>query len=315
MKIDKRLRWMMLSGIILVCLLLVFLFFKNQGIVDVKEKSSHESYTIGLVLSNLKNPFFNSMAIEAKNEADRQGVNLIILDSNDSADVEYKHLSKLVDDKVDCIIVNPTDSDVIYRAIRYANDKAIPVLTVDRASNGGIVVCHIESDNQAGGDMIAAYLLEVTQNKGSYAEIRGIEGTSAAQTRSKGFNDRMAKDSNMSRAAVVTADFDREKGKMAMSEILGVHPQLTALFAHNDEMALGAAETAAKLDSPVLIFGFDGSEEAISAIEKGTMTATIAQRPDLLGKTAIEKAVDHLNKKKIEPLVLVEVLLVTKESD
>ena len=261
MKIDKRLRWMMLSGFVLVCLLLVFLFFKNQGIVDVKEKSSHESYTIGLVLSNLKNPFFNSMAIEAKNEADRQGVNLIILDSNDSADVEYKHLSKLVDDKVDCIIVNPTDSDVIYRAIRYANDKAIPVLTVDRASNGGIVVCHIESDNQAGGDMIAAYLLEVTQNKGSYAETRGIEGTSAAQTRSKGFNDRMAKDSNMSRAAVVTADFDREKGRLAMAEILGVPPQLTALFAHNDEMALGAAQAAAKIDSTVLIFGFDGSEK------------------------------------------------------
>ncbi len=314
-KIEKVMRRIVVLGFILICFVAIFLFLRDGNKDSVKDNASNDPYVIGLVLSNLQNPFFKSLAAEAKNEADRQGVILTILDSSDSAGLEYQHVSGLVDRHVDCIIVNPTDSDTVFQAIQYANDKNIPVLTVDRTSNGGLVVCHIESDNLAGGELIASYLIDQTGNKGSYVEMKGIEGTSAAQTRSKGFNDRMAKDSNMSRAAVVTADFDRNKGREAMASLLGVHPNLTALFAHNDEMALGAAEIAHDLKSPVLIFGFDGTQEAIEAIETGAMVATIGQRPDLLGKTALEKAVTYLKEKKVEALVLVDVLLITKDSD
>jgi len=272
-------------------------------------------YHIGLVLSNRENPFFELLANGAMNEAQNQGVKLTVVDSKDNSDTEYAHIQGLVESRVDFIVVNPVDSDTVYKTIQYANDADIPVLTVDRTANGGQVVCHIASDNQAGGALIAEYLLERSGNKGSYAEMRGLDGTSAAQTRSKGFNDVMLQKSNMSQSAVVTADFNRQMAKEVMANLLVVHPKLTAIFAHNDEMALGASEVALSLNKDVLIFGFDGTDEALQAVENGTLAATVAQQPIKMGETSILRAIDFLSGKAIESEVLVDVKLIKKTSN
>lgn len=295
----------------IICLLL--LFGCNRQEMRPNVNPDGEPYTIGLVLSNLENPFFKALAEGAKQEAKALSVNLVVMDSNDNPESEYGHLKVLVDSRVDCIIVNPTDSDAVYQGIIYANDLGIPILTVDRVSNGGQVEAHITSDNASGGALIANYLLELTENQGKYAEMKGIEGTSAAQMRSKGFNEVMASKGNMSLTAVVTANFRRDQGFTEMQKLLAVHPDLKALFAHNDEMALGAIDAINAEGLSVLVFGFDGTSEALKAIKAGAMAATVAQQPAEMGVVSIASAVAFLNGDAVETLIYVPVTLIQSE--
>src|SRR5690606_20818785 len=115
-------------------------------------------YTLGLSLSTLNNPFFVTLRDGAQAAADRLGVELIVLDSQDDPATEAANMEDLIAQGVDAILVNPTDSDAIVPSIEAANAAGIPVFTVDRGASGGEVVAHIASDNVAGGRLAAEYL-------------------------------------------------------------------------------------------------------------------------------------------------------------
>ena len=128
-------------------------------------------------------------------------------------------------------------------AIQKANEAGIPVFTVDRGANGGVVVAHIASDNVAGGTMAAEFLCTAISGKGNVVELQGIAGTSAARDRGQGFNDYMS--ANCKDAKIVaqqTANFNRDEGLSVFENILQAQPEIAAVFAHNDEMILGAIQ-------------------------------------------------------------------------
>lgn len=274
--------------------------------------SDIEGKNIGLIVSTTDNPFFRALVDGAQTEASMQEVTLHILDSENNVETEYAAVESLISEGIDSLLINPTDSDAVYPAIRLANESKIPVITVDRASSGGRVVCHIASDNEAGGRLAATYMIELLGNAGKYAEMRGIEGTSAAMARGLGFNEEMIEKGDMTFAAQVTADFDRDKGYEMMKKLLAVHPDLDALFAHNDEMAVGASLAAEELNSDVRIIGFDGTLDGLRAVQEGKMAATIVQRPENMGIIAVKKAITYLEGEEVNPVVMVDVELVTQ---
>lgn len=276
------------------------------------QKDVKSDIKLGFVVSTLDNPFFISLKDGAQSEADRLGATLLLRSSENSHKTEFEAIQELIEIGVDCLIINPTDSDAVYESIRYANLKNIPVITVDRNSTGGQVVCHIASNNELGGALAADFIIDSCKNDGKYAEMKGLEGTSAAIMRGKGFNDQMIAKGNMTLAAVVSASFDREEGKKIMNELLNVHPNLKALFAQNDEMALGALEAANSLNKQVIIVGFDGTSEAIKAVNEGRMAATVAQQPDLIGSEAVKQSLRYLKGDKVENMILIDVKLVKK---
>lgn len=294
-------------------LIIIFLLISIPAffITSQIEQNPTEAYRIGMVLSTLENPFFQSMKNGAQNEADLNQISLIIRDSNNNSSQEYEHVKALIDKGIDLLIINPTDSDSVYQSVRYANLNKIPVITVDRTSTGGQIIAHISSNNKAGGALAADYLIQMAKNKGKYAEIKGIEGTSASISRGEGFNDRMIS-SNMTLAATITAHFDRKKGAEMTARLLNTHPDLTAIFAQNDEMALGALETIEARGLKIIVIGFDGTIEAINAVKSGKMTATISQQPEKIGEQAIQQALSYKNKQSIPSEVLVEVKLIKK---
>jgi ribose transport system substrate-binding protein len=198
--------------------------------------------------------------------------------------------------------------------VESANEAGIPVITVDRASNGGKVVCHIASDNVEGGRMAARYIAKVLNGKGKVVELVGIPGTSAARDRGKGFEEELAKYPGLQLVAKQTANFNRAEGLTVMENILEAHPDIDAVFAQNDEMALGAIEAikaAGKLDD-IIVVGFDAIPDAIEAIKKGEMEATIAQQPYLMGQLAVTKAFEYLTTGTV--FFPVELKLVTTEN-
>ena len=144
------------------------------------------------------------------------------------------------------------------------------------------------------------------------AELQGITGASAAIDRSAGFHQ--IADSKLNVVASQTANFDRAQGMSVMENILQGNGDIQAVFAANDEMALGALEAISGAGKNVLVVGFDATDDAVEAVKAGRMGGTIAQQPALLGATAVENAVNLIDGKSIEKNIPVEVTLITRDN-
>ncbi|CPR15392.1 ribose ABC transporter substrate-binding protein RbsB [Brenneria goodwinii] len=268
--------------------------------------------TIALVVSTLNNPFFVSMKDGAQKEADKLGYNLVVLDSQNNPAKELANVQDLTVRGTKVLLINPTDSDAVGNAIKLANQAKIPVITLDRVASSGEVVSHVASDNAFGGKVAGDFIAKKVGEGAKIIQLEGIAGTSAARERGAGFM-KSAENNKFTILASQPADFDRTKGLNVMQNLLTAHPEVQAVFAQNDEMALGALralQTAGKTD--VLVVGFDGTEDGVKAVESGKLAATVAQRPDQIGVIGVETADKTLKGEKVQAIIPVDLKLVTK---
>ena len=276
------------------------------------QKAAEGGKKIGVVLSTLNNPFFVSMKEGAEKKAKELGYEVIVLDSQNDATKERANVEDLVQQGIAVLIINPTDSDAVANSISVANDKKIQVITVDRKANGGEVASHVASDNVKGGEMAAAFILEKLNGKGNLVELQGIPGASATRDRGQGFHNIVDNKDGVKVVSSQAADFDRQKGLTVTENIIQATPAFDAIFAHNDEMALGAIKAIKTANKNVIIVGFDGNDEAKAAVESGDLAATIAQKPDLMGAIAVENAIKIAKGETVEKEIPVELQLIKK---
>jgi len=249
---------------------------------------------VGLSLSTLNNPFFVALRDGALQAAQKAGIRLIVLDAQDRVDKQVADIEDLIQRRVRVLLVNPTDSAAVVPAIQRANRAGIPVITVDRAAAGGQIAFHIASDNVAGGRMAAEYICQqLLKGRGKVVELEGIPGTSAARDRGQGFNAYLKeKCPGITVVARQTANFDRAQGLSVMENILQAQREIDAVFAHNDEMALGALQAIKASGRKIPVVGFDATPDAVKAVQACEMAATVAQQPQEMGRIAVEKAVE-----------------------
>ncbi|CAM3032166.1 ribose ABC transporter substrate-binding protein RbsB [Moritella viscosa] len=267
--------------------------------------------TLAMVVSTLNNPFFVTMKEGAEAKAKTLGYKLIVLDSQNDPSKELANVEDLTVRGVKAILINPTDSDAVSNAIRMANRSHIPVITLDRGASRGKVVSHIASDNVAGGEMAGKYISDTIGANAKVIQLEGIAGTSAARERGQGFMQAVDKN-KMDLLASQPADFDRTKGLNVMENMLAANPNVQAVFAQNDEMALGALRAVQASGKDVLIVGFDGTKDGIAAVNRGILGATIAQQPGLIGALGIETADKVLNGQSVEKNIAVPLKVITK---
>ncbi|MGL5175888.1 MAG: ribose ABC transporter substrate-binding protein RbsB [Cetobacterium sp.] len=271
-----------------------------------------EAAKIGFVVSTQDNPFFVTLKEGAVSKAKEMGHEIIVLDSQNDPSKELGNVEDLLINKIDVLLINPTDSDAVISSVKAANRRKVPVITLDRASNSGKVVAHIASDNIAGGELAGNFIIEKLEGKSvKVVELEGIPGTTAARDRGEGFNKAAA--GKLDIVAKQAADFDRTKGLNVMENILQGQSEINAVFAHNDEMALGALraiEAAGKKD--VLIVGFDATEDAVKAVKEGKLAATVAQKPGEIGAEGIIAADKVIKKENIPTFIPVPLELVTQ---
>ncbi len=263
----------------IVALLSLPLFANGQ-----KESSKVK---VGLVISTLNNPFFVSLKDGAQAKATELGYTLVVLDSQNDPAKELSNVEDLVTQGISALLINPADSDAVGNAIKVANKQKIPVITLDRGATSGEVVTHIASDNVAGGKMAGEYIIKLLGGKGKVVELEGLPGTSAARDRGKGFNEAL-KGTSITVVARQAADFDRTKGLNVMEDILQAQSDIDAVFAHNDEMALGALKAIEASGRDIKIVGFDATDDAVKAVKEGKMAATVAQQPALIGSMGVD---------------------------
>lgn len=282
----------------------------NAITIDGEEDlSGKEAGTaVGFSVSTLNNPFFVSLTEGAKSLAAEKGVDLIVVDAGDDAAKQTSDIEDLVSRNVGVLIVNPVDSDAVAPAVQSALAQGIKVISVDRAVNGVDVDCQIASDNVAGARMATEYLRELIGKDAKVAELQGVPGASATIDRGAGFHEVADTDFNI--VSSQTANFNRAEGMTVMENILQSDSTIQGVFAHNDEMALGAAEAVAASGKDIKIVGFDATDDAQKAVQDGKMAATVAQKPEKMGETAVETALRIMAGETVEKSIPVEVELI-----
>ncbi len=267
--------------------------------------------TIALAISTLDNPFFVTLKEGAEKKAKELGYNLVVLDSQNDPAKELSNVEDVTVRGAKVLLINPTDSEAVGTAVAVANKKNIPVITLDRGANKGNVVSHIASDNVAGGKMAGDFIAEKVGKNAKVIQLEGIAGTSAARERGEGF--KQAVEANQFELlASQPADFDRTKGLNVMENLLASHGSAKAVFAQNDEMALGALRAIKASGKNILVVGFDGTDDAVKAVNGGQLAATIAQQPEKIGELGVEAADKVLKGEKVDAQIPVPLKVVTK---
>ena len=277
-----------------------------DGEENVREGSSGN--VIGFSVSTLNNPFFVTLTEGARKAATENNVELVVVDAGDDAAKQTSDIEDLVSRNVGVLIVNPVDSDAVAPAVKSAMSQGIKVIAVDRGVNGVDVDCQIASDNVAGARMATEYLMDLVGEGAEVAELQGVPGASATIDRGAGFHQ--VADQSLQVAASQTANFNRAEGMTVMENILQSDGTIKGVFAHNDEMALGAVEAVAASGKDIKIVGFDATDDAQKAVKDGKMAATVAQKPDKMGETAIETAVKIMAGETADKSIPVEVELI-----
>ncbi len=272
-----------------------------------------EDIKIGLSVSTLNNPFFVSMKDGVEAEAKANGMDVVVVDAQNDAAKQINDVEDLIQQGVDVLLINPTDSAAISTAVQSANSLGIPVVTLDRSAEKGEVATLVSSDNEKGGEMAAKYLVDQLGEGAKIAELEGVPGASATRERGKGFHN--IADAKLDVVAKQTANFDRTEGLNTMENLLQGNPDIEAVFAHNDEMALGAIQAIQSSGKDVLVVGFDGNEDAINSINDGKLSATVAQQPEEIGALAVNAGVDVLKGNEVEETIPVPLKLVTQETE
>ncbi len=296
---------------LMLCLVMMLSLAACRITIDGESSSKKKvtNGTIGLSVSTLNNPFFVSLVDGAKAEATKLGADLTVVDAGDDATKQVSDIEDLVSKGVSVLIVNPVDSDAVSGAVQAAKNQGIKVISVDRVVNGVEVDCEIASDNVLGAELATQYIVDTLGEGVKVAELQGIAGASAAIDRGQGFHN--IADAKLDVVASQVANFDRTEGMTVMENMLQANPDIQAVFAANDEMALGAVEAITGANKDILVMGFDATDDAIAAIKAGKMAGTIAQQPELIGSTAVTNAVKLIDGETIEKKIPVEVTLVT----
>ena len=292
--------------------IILTIIMSAMTLVGCQQKSDSSVKKIGFIVSTLNNPFFVDLKSGIEERAKELGYEVVVLDSQNDPAKEVSNMEDLTVKEVDIVLLNPVDSDSAVASVMIANNYELPVVTVDRAANGGDVVTHIASDNAVGGSMAAQYLIDQLGGKGNIVELEGTAGSSAARDRGQGFDDKIA-ESDMNIIAKQIADFDRTQGLTVMENILQSKKNIDAVFAQNDEMALGAQNALEDMGmKDVLIVGFDATDDAVEAVKNGTMAATVAQQPLLIGEAAVNAIDKILKGEKVDNFIPVELKLITR---
>ncbi|MGW1234307.1 ABC transporter permease/substrate-binding protein [Streptomyces californicus] len=277
--------------------------------------SSGGTTKVGMSLSTLNNPFFVQMKEGAQAEAEKAGVDLTVTDAQNDASQQANQLQNFTSSGVSSIIVNPVDSDAVGPGVRSANKADIPVVAADRGVNKAETATLVASDNVAGGRLAADALADKLGGKGSIVILQGTAGTSASRERGAGFAEGIKAYPGIKVVAKQPADFDRTKGLDVMTNLIQSHPGVTGVFAENDEMALGAVKAlGSKAGTSVSVVGFDGTPDGLTAVEAGTLYASVAQQPAELGKIAVRNAIKAAKDEKVEDTVKVPVKVVTRKN-
>lgn len=271
-----------------------------------------DKYKVGFAQTESNNPWRLAETKSMKDEAARLGYQLVYTDAAGSSAKQAADVSSMIAQGVDAIFLPPREDKPLVPVILAAKAAGIPVFLIDRdvdhtmAKPGEDYVTFIGSDFVNEGNRIAEWVVKNANGKSKIIEIEGTTGSSPANDRKKGFDEIIAKHPEFKIVASQSGDFARDKGRQVAETLLQAHPEADIIYAHNDEMALGAVaalEAAGKTPGKdVLIVSIDGEKDGVQAIVDGKIGAICGCSP-LFGPKAFATMADYAAGKQIPPFI------------
>ncbi len=268
---------------------------------------------IGVSLLTKEHVFYQQLESGLQSEAKKQGFALLVTSGDFDLAKQQAEVDNFIVQRVDAIVICPVDSRGIGPAIERAKAAGIPVFTADIRAYGVSVVSHVGSNNLEGGRLAAEYLTRTIHDAGSV----GVIGQPEVQTgldRENGFTAELAHHPHVKLVASLSGGGVRDRALKAAEDMLQGHPDLSGIFAINDESALGAlaaARSRGRTAANFTIVGFDATPEAMAAITTLTpLKADVAQQPAEMGVETIDAIAQHFAKHAVDSLITVPVKLV-----
>ncbi len=272
---------------------------------------------IGVSLLTRTHPFYQDLEAGLREKATELGYELVVHAGEFDVARQKDQIENFIVQKVAAIIVSPCDSKSIGTTIEAANAAGIPVFTADIAvlAEGAEVVCHVASDNVAGGRLAARAVAEAIGGQGRVAIIDHPEVESVIQ-RVSGFEQQLAGHEGIEIVAKLSGRGTKDLAFRTAEDILQAHPDLDAIFGINDDSALGALAAVEKAGKAgrVAIVGFDAVPEAREAIAQGRIYADVIQQPRVIGQQTLQAMADYMAGQPVEPTVLIPCDLYTRET-
>jgi ribose transport system substrate-binding protein len=274
-------------------------------------KRDANQFVVGFSQMESDNPWRLAETKSLKDEAAKRGIQLVVTDAQGQTAKQVADVEDLIARHVNVILLAPREFEGLVPALQAAKAAKIPVILVDRAAAGTPgqeYVTLLASNFVEQGRRAAEWLAAQTNGSASIVELTGTPGSSVATDRAQGFRDELAKHPGMKIIASQTGNFSRATAQGVMQNIVqSLGKKITAVYAHNDEMALGATQALVaaglKPGMDVKIVSVDGERAALEAIDRGDIGATVESNPRF-GPLAFD-TIDKLRKgEKLPPKIL-----------
>lgn len=291
---------------------------------DLPPLEKKDRYKVGFSQMESNNPWRIAETKSFVDTAEKCNWDLIATDAAGSAAKQVADVDSMIAQGIDVLFLPPREEKPLIPAVMKAKAAGIPTFLVDRsvdpavAEAGRDYVAFLGSDFIDQGRRVAEWTLENFEGeKGIIVELEGTTGSSPANDRKKGFDDVMAMHDNMEIVASQSGDFARDLGRQVMETLLQAHPDVNIVYAHNDEMAIGAIQAlelaGRKPGDDVMVVSIDGTRDALQAIIDGKMGVTVESSP-FFGPLACNVMERYIAGETIEPWVQVEDRIFTAEN-
>ena len=228
-------------------------------------------------------------------------------------------MQEMIKQNVRAIILAPCNVTEIISDIKDANKKGIPVILIDTDVNRDLLTikkAKVETfagtDNYEGGKLSGERVVAKTEGKGNVAILNGLIGQTNGQARCSGFEDSV-KRAGMTVVASVSTDWSKDDGYEKAKTLLLAYPDIKAIFAANENIALGVLEAMKELNKKILIERFDTSDDTLKAINDGEIDASLSQHPEIMAKNGVETAIKIIKGEKVDSVIPTKIDLVTKK--
>jgi ABC-type sugar transport system substrate-binding protein len=285
----------------------------GASMAEVPALKQKDKYKVGFAQTESNNPWRIAQTDSMKAEAEKLGYQLVYTDAAGSAAKQVADVNSMIAQGVDLIFLSPREEKPLIPAVRAAEKAGIPVILLDRsvdpklAQPGKDYLTFIGSDFIKEGQRVAEWLAKNADGKKKIIELEGTTGSSPANDRKKGFDDAIKAAGGFEIVASQSGDFARDKGRQVAEALLQAHPDADIIYAHNDEMAIGAIsaiEAAGKVPGKdILVLSIDGGKEAVGLVAEGKIGAVVECNPRF-GPKAFETMARFAKGEKIEPWVI-----------
>lgn len=278
------------------------------------QQEKGDQLVIGATMLSMQNEFIVNISDEMEKKAQQLGVELVMVDAERSALKQVEQVESFIAQGVDAIILNPCEVEASSPAVQKARAANIPIINVNSATSA-TPTAFVGSDDEESGRIAMKHIAEKLGGKGNLFVIHGYMGQAAQIQRDKGAKEVLKAYPGIKLVAEQTGEWDRAKAMSLTENWIQSHgDQIDAIFAHNDEMGLGAVKALenANLNHKVVVVSIDAIADALQAVEKGSLDATVFQDARQQGSTAVETAVKAAKGQPYEKQVMIPFRLITQ---